>query len=97
MNGPVLVTGASGVLGRAVVAALSDAGIVIMQGVRNPEKARTDVECVRLDYSEAATFPPALTGMRGLMLMAPPLDSDAPAKLGPVISCAKSVGVNTSS
>jgi uncharacterized protein YbjT (DUF2867 family) len=93
LNGPILVTGASGVLGRAVVAALSDAGIVVRQGVRSPEKARTGVECVRLDYSDSTTIPPAVTGMRGLLLMAPPLDSEAPSKLGPVIACAKSMGV----
>ena len=93
MNGPILVTGASGVLGRAVVAALSDAGIVVRQGVRSPEKARTGVECVRLDYSDSTTIPPAVTGMRGLLLMAPPLDSEAPSKLGPVIAIAKSAGV----
>jgi uncharacterized protein YbjT (DUF2867 family) len=93
MNGPILVTGASGVLGRAVVAALSDAGIVVRQGVRSPEKARSGVECVRLDYAEPATIAPAVTGMRGLLLMSPSLDSDAPAKLGPVIACAKSLEV----
>jgi uncharacterized protein YbjT (DUF2867 family) len=89
---PVLVTGASGVLGRAVVAALSDAGIVVRQGVRRPEKAKADIEYVRLEYSDSATIPPAVTGMRGLVLMAPPLDSEAPSKLGPVIASAKNLG-----
>ena len=34
-----------------------------------------------------------MTGMRGLLSMAPPLDSDAPSKLAPVIVSAKSLGV----
>jgi uncharacterized protein YbjT (DUF2867 family) len=93
LTGPVLVTGASGVLGRAIVAALSDAGIAVRQGVRSPEKARGDTESVRLDYTEPATFDSAMKGMRGLLLMAPPLDGDAPAKLGPAITHAKKAGI----
>jgi uncharacterized protein YbjT (DUF2867 family) len=97
MNGPVLVTGASGVLGRAIVAALSNAGILVRQGVRSLDKAKraveSGVESVRLDYTVPATFDSAMKGMRGLVLMAPPLDSDAPAKLGPVIAHAKKAGI----
>jgi uncharacterized protein YbjT (DUF2867 family) len=93
LNGPILVTGASGVLGRAIVAALSDANIVVRQAVRSLEKAKPGLECVRLDYFEPATIPPAMSGVRGLLLMAPPLDSDAVSKLNPVIACAKSQGV----
>jgi uncharacterized protein YbjT (DUF2867 family) len=87
--GPVLVTGASGVLGRAIVSALSDAGIVVRQAVRSPKKAKDGIESVRFDYTEPATFVPSLNGMLGLLLMAPPLDSEAPGKLGPVIAQAK--------
>jgi nucleoside-diphosphate-sugar epimerase len=51
LDGPILVTGASGVLGRAVVAALSDAGIVVRQAVRSPEKAKPGLEFCRLRRS----------------------------------------------
>lgn len=93
MNGPVLVTGASGVLGRAIVTALANVGVVVRQGVRNPQKAKSGTESVRLDYTDPATFEAAMKGMRGLVLMAPPLDSDAPAKLAPVIAHAKNASI----
>lgn len=93
MNGPILVTGASGVLGRAIVSALSTAGISVKQGVRNPEKAAAGIESVRLDYTEPTTFASALNDVRGLVLMAPPLDGDAPAKLGPLVAQAKNSGI----
>jgi uncharacterized protein YbjT (DUF2867 family) len=93
VNGPVLVTGASGVLGGAILDALSSAGVVVRQGLRNPEKARAGMQSVRFDYTDSTTFVPALNGIHGLVLMAPPLDGDAPAKLGPVIAAAKNMGV----
>jgi uncharacterized protein YbjT (DUF2867 family) len=93
VSGPILVTGGSGVLGGAILDALSSASFVLRQGLRNPEKARAGMEFVRFDYTDSSTFAPALNGMRGLVLMAPPLDGEAPAKLGPVIAAAKNLGV----
>lgn len=94
LSKPILVTGASGVLGRAIVSALSDAGLAVRQAVRNPEKAKAGVDSVRLDYTEPATFASAMNGVSGLLLMAPPLDGDAPGKLGPVIAQAKKSGID---
>ena len=94
MNGPILVSGASGVLGRAIVSALSTAGVAVRQGVRNPEKARPGTENVHLDYTEPATFASAMNGARGLVLMAPPLDGQAAAKLAPVVAQAKRSGIH---
>jgi len=93
LNRSVLVSGASGVLGRAIVSSLSASGVPVIQGIRNPEKTKGGVESVRLDYTEPATFDAAMKGARGLVLMAPPLDGDAPAKLGPLIAHAKSSGI----
>ena len=86
---PILVTGASGVLGRTIVTTFTEAGLSIRQAVRKPEKAKPGVESVRLDYSEPATIGRALAGIRGLLLMAPSLDPNAPAELGPVVARAK--------
>jgi uncharacterized protein YbjT (DUF2867 family) len=93
LNELVLVTAASGVLGRAIVSALSGAGVTVRQGVRNPEKATPGAESVRLDYADPATFVSAMDGGRGLVLMAPPLDGEAPVKLAPVIAQAKNSGI----
>jgi uncharacterized protein YbjT (DUF2867 family) len=90
---PILVTGAAGVLGRAIVTAFSEAGLPLRQAVRNPKKAKAGVDSIRLDYAEPATLGPALTGIGGLLLMAPPLDPNAPALLRPVVAHAKGAGV----
>ena len=73
------------------------ANIVVRQAVRSLEKAKPGLECVRLDYFEPATIPPAMLGARGLLLMAPPLDSDAVSKFNPVIACASARASSISS
>jgi uncharacterized protein YbjT (DUF2867 family) len=86
----ILVTGASGNLGRAVTSALGDSA---RQGVRDLGKAAPGASAVRFDYDDPSTFRPALEGAAGLFLVSPPLDPAAPAKLGPVIDAAKAAGV----
>ena len=93
MTGSILITGASGVLGRAIVGAAAKAGFAIRQGVRDPKRANPDVEMVRLDYTDNATIAPSMAGVSGLLLMAPSLDPNAAAELGPVIAVAKAAGV----
>ena len=82
-NQCVLVTGASGVLGRSIVAAAENAGIAVRQGVRDPRKANPKAEAVRLDYHDASSIPPAVAGVTDLLLMAPPLDPNAASELAP--------------
>jgi uncharacterized protein YbjT (DUF2867 family) len=89
----ILITGATGVLGRATVLAAAAAGLAVRQGVRNPAKAVPGIQAVRLDYTDPATIAPALDGASGLLLIAPPLDPSAPAQLRPLIDAAKSAGV----
>lgn len=93
MQSRVLVTAATGVLGKAIVEAGMKAGLPLRQGVRDLTKANSSVEAVRLDYADATTIAPALAGASAMILMAPPLDSDAPAKLAPVVEAAKTGGI----
>ncbi|MGQ9635598.1 MAG: SDR family oxidoreductase [Bryobacteraceae bacterium] len=93
MNQALLITGASGVLGRAMVNAALKAGFKVVQAVRDLKKTNPVAPAVRFDYTDPATFAPALAGVSKLFLMAPPLDMDAPAKLSPVIAEAKFAGV----
>jgi uncharacterized protein YbjT (DUF2867 family) len=93
MKTSILITGASGVLGRAIVEASLKADFALRQGVRDPQKASPAAEAVRLDYADPATIAPAVAGVTGLLLMAPSLDPNAPAELAPVIAAAKSAGV----
>jgi uncharacterized protein YbjT (DUF2867 family) len=85
----VLVTGATGVLGKAIVKAAVADGLTVRQGVRNPSKADPSIDGVRLDYADPSTIAPALAGVSAIVLMSPPLDPNAPAELGPVIAAAK--------
>lgn len=89
----VLITGATGVLGKAIVKSAVSAGLAVRQGVRNPSKADPAAEATHLDYSEPSTISPALEGISALVLMAPPLEANAPALLGPVITAAKIANV----
>jgi uncharacterized protein YbjT (DUF2867 family) len=90
--GPILATGASGVLGGSAVQALTEANLSVRQGVRNPAKAGADA--VHFDYLKPETFDHALDGVKGLFLMAPPLDPSAPQILHPVIDRARKAGVS---
>ena len=91
----VLVTGARGNLGGAVVRALATAGLTVVGGGTAPEKMQMPqgVQTVRLIYERPDTVEAALKDVDGLFLVAPPLDWEAPAKVNPVIDLAKAAGV----
>ncbi len=91
----ILVTGSTGNLGRAVVSALVSAGFPVRAAARDPGKLppRPGVEPVRFAYEEPATHAPALEGVEGLFLIAPPLDPEAPAKVNPVVDLAHRLGL----
>jgi uncharacterized protein YbjT (DUF2867 family) len=95
MQKTVLVTGASGNLGREVVKALLDKGYDVKAATRDVRKISTSksVRAVRFDYAEPSTFADALDAVRGLFLVAPPMDPEAPAKLVPFVKKAKEAGV----
>ncbi len=93
MKETILITGATGVLGRAIVEAALKSGMGVRLGVRDPQKARPDAAAVRLDYADPASIPGAMAGVSGLVLIAPPLDPNAAALLAPVVAAAKTAGV----
>jgi uncharacterized protein YbjT (DUF2867 family) len=93
MSNSILVTGASGVLGRAIVNAFVEAGAPVRQAVRDLKKAKPGVDSARWDYADPATFAPALAGTGGLLLIAPSLDANAPAELAPAVAAAKAARV----
>jgi uncharacterized protein YbjT (DUF2867 family) len=91
----ILVTGAHGNLGGAVVQALSTRAMTIIAGGTHPENIQMPqgLEVRKIDYVRPETVTAALKDVDGLFLVAPPLDPDAPAKLNPVIDRAKAAGV----
>jgi uncharacterized protein YbjT (DUF2867 family) len=95
MMDTILVTGASGKLGSAVVEALVDRGINVRAAARQTQKIKWTelVRPVYFDYEDQGLYKAALDGVSGIFLIAPPLDVQAPAKLIPFIDKAKEMGV----
>jgi uncharacterized protein YbjT (DUF2867 family) len=91
----ILVTGATGNLGRAVVQALHERGFQVKAGSTKPEKASRlpGFAPVKVVYEEPDTVVAALEGVEGILLMAPPLDPEAPQKLRQVIDQVRSRGI----
>jgi len=91
----ILVTGANGNLGGAVVRALARGTATVIAAGTHPENMRMPqgMEVRRMDYVRPETVAAALKGVDGLFLVAPPLDPEAPAKLDPVIDQAGAAGV----
>ena len=86
----ILVTGASGNLGRAAVAALNNAGFIVRAASRQPQTLENSV---LFDYTDHTTHEAAIKGAQGVLLIAPPLDPDAPEKLIPAIDACKFLDV----
>lgn len=93
MTAPVLVTGASGNVGRAVVGALVARGVPVRAGGRAAGEAREGVEPVRLDFHDPATFGPAAEGCGALFLVRPPPIADVGPTLNAFVDAARARGV----
>jgi uncharacterized protein YbjT (DUF2867 family) len=76
---PVLVTGATGTVGRHVVAGLRERGVPVRVASRDPDRAladldpsgTTDVEAVRFAFDDPDTHGPALAGVGAVFLVRP--------------------------
>jgi uncharacterized protein YbjT (DUF2867 family) len=69
----VLVTGASGTVGSALVAELARAGVPVRAGARDPTRivAGDNVQTVRLDLRDAASVEVSLVGVQRVFLLTP--------------------------
>ena len=90
MTSPILVTGASGNVGRAVVRALRERGLPARPGLRDPAG---DPQAVALDFTRPQTFAPALAGAGGLFLLRPPPISAVGPTLNALVDVAVAAGV----
>jgi uncharacterized protein YbjT (DUF2867 family) len=96
MASTVLVTGATGNIGREVVRALTEQGTQVRAGARTPAKVetRTGVTSVLLDYERPETFAAAFDGVDGLALLMPPFGvSDEVAQARMLVDAARAAGV----
>lgn len=93
----VLVTGATGNVGRTVVHALLRRGIHVRAGSSTPARLgagrEPNLETVRLDFWDAATFSSAVEGCDGLFLLRPPAIAQVRRTLLPLLGAARRAGV----
>jgi uncharacterized protein YbjT (DUF2867 family) len=86
----VLVTGATGNVGRAVVSALRGRGVAARPGLRDPGD---DPDAVALDLRRPETFAPAVADVSAMFLLRPPAIADVRRTLNPLIDAALAAGV----
>lgn len=85
--GMILITGASGTIGGAVVQLLSEAGVAVRAMTRDPARVSADVPVVRGDFRD----PPSLAGVDTVFLIVLPgqdltlLDAARAAGVGKVV------------
>lgn len=96
MGGTILVTGASGNVGREVVRALVARGAAVRAAVysRADRSALAGVALARFDFADPTTFRDAFAGVDRLFLVRPPAISNVERDIRPVIDYAASHGVN---
>lgn len=96
MTKSILVTGATGTVGRHVVAALSDRDVAVRIGVRDPgtvpEEIATVGDTVAFDFTKPETWGPALGDVDGLFLLRPPVVDKS--VVGSFVDAADRVGVS---
>jgi uncharacterized protein YbjT (DUF2867 family) len=77
----LLVTGATGTVGRHVVDALSDRDVTVRTGVRDSGTVSSEIsgvgETVQFDFTKPETWGRALADVDGLFLVRPPVVSEA--------------------
>ncbi|HEY0606631.1 MAG TPA: SDR family oxidoreductase [Herpetosiphonaceae bacterium] len=97
MQTPILVTGASGNVGREIVKLLSEGGFAVRAAdrrVAQPEaEPMSNVEAIAFDFNKPETFAPALAGVERMFLMRPPAIANVRRFIFPAIDAAKQAGV----
>ncbi|MCF6507689.1 SDR family NAD(P)-dependent oxidoreductase [Blastococcus sp. MG754426] len=90
----VLVTGASGNVGRPVVDRLVAGGIAVRRADRSPaDHAGPGAEAVRFDFTDPSTWPAAFAGVETVFLVRPPALGDVRRDLLPAVAAARDAGV----
>jgi uncharacterized protein YbjT (DUF2867 family) len=96
MSNPVLVTGATGAIGRDVTKRLSEKGASVRAGVRDQAKARkqfgSNITLAPFDFENEKTFSGALQGVEKVFLL-PPLLPNQLELMNAFVNAAKRAGV----
>jgi len=93
----LLVTGAAGNVGGAVVDAALARGLTVTACDRNPTRLQgrwpESVRLVRFDFNDASSWPDAVHGQSTLFLLRPPAIADVARTLNPFADVARAAGV----
>src|SRR5213080_2014107 len=95
MRKSVLVTGATGTIGRDVAKRLSEGGVSVRAGIRDQAKARkelADIVLIPFDFENEKTFSGALEGVEKVFLL-PPLLPNQLELMNRFVDAAKRAGV----
>ncbi len=90
---PILVTGAGGNVGSAVLEHLVDGGLPVRAADIDPSRLPDGPEPVRLDLTDPATFAPALRGVHRVFLIRPPAIARVKPTLNVFLDAAVEAGV----
>lgn len=96
MTDKILVTGATGTVGRELVGLLADSAVEVKAGTRRPDHARSrfgqTVEVVELDYDATETWDAAVQWADRVFLVPPPFDPRGDERLVPFLDWAVQSG-----
>lgn len=97
MDRPILVTGASGTIGRQVVSGLVSAGHPVRPAGRNVATLAAEfgdaAEPVAFDFIDASTWTAAFAGVDVMFLMRPPALGNFRRDMAPALEAARAAGV----
>ena len=90
----IVVTGATGTVGRAVVQGLVEHGVPARAAVRRPEQFTVDgCPAVAFDFTDPLTYSPAFQDARTLFLVRPPAIAAVWRSIFPALRAAQEAGV----
>ena len=95
-DAPVVVTGATGNVGRHVAQGLIDEGVRVRIAARDPQRAQAifpAAEVARFEFGDESTYPGTFDGARALFLVRPPQITAVKKQIVPAIEAARSAGV----
>lgn len=97
MTNKILVTGATGTIGQALINALHSKGASFIAGVRNVDKGKGQLneqtEVVHFDFEDPSTYEAATDGIEKVFLLGPPLVMNLDKLLTPFIDHLKVRGI----
>jgi uncharacterized protein YbjT (DUF2867 family) len=86
MEKKILVTGATGTIGKALTKALTEMKTNFIAGTRDVAKLPEGISGIHFDFEDAKTFDHATNGVDRVFLLAPPLNTQADTLLTPFIN-----------